>query len=555
MEEPLRDQIRYLELRLARCLERPALHTAQIAGYRHQLELARQATSGRAYLVDMARTDTALELVRAEWIDRYRNWGHIYRALGEREHLRAADINRRAAEQAGMGPGLMPALMGAKARSAPMGHIADASPGLLQGLLLALLEWRVAVTPNTRAEYARATTSLWNTLRTHDPSCTWRRILSYPPYRHRLPFATEPLQRIGVWLREIVGERACDQPLPEVDAHRAGYLPAMAPGSLTANQGEVDLDLALPTAREVAMAYHMTHDAIDRDDPDQQDVIAVYLRIFQLEEQAPSGPAFLRVMAEEGLYCRLARAQQLAMTRRGLARCLGQSQPHAEYHYRELEAALLSCSTPTDVEYEVERGARMFAVEVAWNDILLGYASRVVTAVSAYIGEPDPLHQQSVETCQRAIHELLGRDGLELLRAPRLWDMFCKVWFQRGRFLSKSRKGDLGTRFGELGVATVARIREVSVQRLIERSQEARATAPEAGAKKRDAGNQGPHFDTPEELRAYLERGLWRALGDRDSPSSAEHESHKLVLWGRSVELDQLHEELAQPGRPAIIMD
>ena len=562
MDEALRDQVRYLELRLAECTARPALHRAQLAAYDRQLHMARSADSAIDYLRQLIATGTTMAITRAEWIDRYRNWGCVYRALGDEIRSQTADSNRQAAEKTASDHGLMAALLAIKARNSPIEHRADANQGHLHSLMAALLDWRITRDTPSVESRAQAVKALFAAMRDNDPRCTWARICTYPPYRHRLPFSDAKLARLGDWLEQVVGPDARAHDAAEElvtgqeSVHTEGR-PAGGPTPGSPGPAVSDLELAIPDARQAALAYHLTYDALDSADPANREVCALYELIFELEARAASGPAFLRAMAENDLYCRLARAPQLVDTRAALGRAAGQSQPHAEYHYRQLEQALLGCHSPTEVEYEVERAARMFAVEVAWNNILLGFVTRVLTAVSTQIAEPDEYRRRVVVASHQVLCELLDESWDGIMATPRFADMFERVWFARGRVLGAPFADGLGARFGELGSAPLFSLREASLQRIVEKSAQLEADGAPDIEERLVALRAGPAFSAPGEMRAYLDAGLHQALAGQAAPSGhardrGEADSPPLVLWGRPVTLYRLHDELARPARPPV---
>ena len=532
MDEPLNEQIRYLELRLAECLARPLMHTRQIAAYRQQVALASAESTGLGYLRSMVETGTTMEITRAEWLDRYRNWAEIYRALGDEVRVGTAQANWQAAESAGAGPELMSALLHVKGQSSLREHASDANLSCLHSLVATLLEWRVVEAKPYRREYARTCTALWTTMQRNDPGCTWQRLCEYPPYRSRLPFARPQLRVLGSWLEQIVGPMAHSSgasPVAEsVERTSDGSNPSAS--SNTVPPEPTELIMAVPSARQAASAYHLTYQSLDGTDPANHELCRLYQRIFELEAEAESGPAFLRAMAEADLYCQLARVPQLALSRRGLARSSGRSQPHAEHHFGALEQALLACRSPTEIEYEVERASRMFAVEVTWNDILLAFLARPVAAICSYVAEPDELRRNVVVASYRVVEELFGRGWQGMWAVPRLWDMFCKVWFAESRPSAVADPSQWGGHLGELGTAMVARVREAALQRVMEKSA----------------------FETPEDMLAYLGQGLRWALGVEIETPLGVGTDRDLILWGQPVDLEQLHVRLRAPGRPMI---
>jgi hypothetical protein len=577
MDTPLIDQIRYLELRLAECQARPELHRHQIAAYEHQLELARASSSALAYFQAMEQTATTMELARAEWMDRYANWSCVYRALGDEAKCQAARHNHQAAADASP-DGFLAAVIAAKLESGAVHQAAEASQSALPSLLAALLDWAAEGSDSVRAEHRAAVQAFWELMRQNDPLCTWQRICEYPPYRQRIPFDEKRLAMLGDWLRQIVGVAQRDEPpdalpdelpdelpdaLPDVlpDA-LPDVLPDVLPDALhrepaglTAAPGRPGIELELPSAAQTALPYHMAHDALDPAAADAAVMRALYERIFTIEAQSDSGPSFLRRMAEEGMFCRLAREPRIALAERGLAHCRGHSQPHLEFHYQELLAALARCRSPTEVDYEIERLEQFAAVESAWNDIVLRYSLKTIMAACGYPSDASEDRRRTIAQSHRIVHALFGRDWDAMLRTPRVWDFLCRVLYPRGQVLIPPDMSP-GLYRGELGFAAVEGVREAAVWRVMAQIQASFGdTAPTAEAVQEAVQNAAarPVFETPEALGDHL-TGLFRqAMAGVDTgvtpvPSSRQ----ELFLWGRAVHLDDLLGVIEAPPRPPV---
>lgn len=561
----LRDQLRYLELRLAECRARPELHRHQIAAYEHQIELARRSPTALAYLEAMERTGTTLEIVRAEWLDRYGNWSCIYRALGNEERQRAAELNVAAARAAHSPHDFAVALSAAKLKSGALQQGIDTSLSALPGLLIALVDWATEADASAREELQGTVAALWAVMRANDPACTWQRICRYSPYRQRIPFDDTRMQTIGSWLRQAVGAEACDRPAGEPRARESarrqdqaasptGSAPdrsasdRSASGS-TASGGAASGSTAarVPTAQEAARAYHLAHDALDRGDPALDSTRRVYQRIFELEAAAGSGPTFLRLMAEEGIYVQLAREPQIAVAQKGLSHCRDLSQPHLEHHYRALLDALHRSRSPTEVEYELERLGEYAAAESAWNDVFLRYAVKAITAAASLQADPGEARRQTAAASYRVVCNLFGRDWDAMFQTSRVWDFFCKVMFTRGQQIAPTDVTSPGTQLGEIGFPAVQGVREATIWRAMERLQQADTAVDDPVAQLAGA----PQFTAPEDMKAYLTELLHRALAGSHTATPGDA-APALLLWGQRVPLDDLLDALGNPPRPEV---
>lgn len=559
MDRPLRDQIRYLELRLAECSARPALHAEQIRAYQAQLALARQSDTGIEYLERLMRSGTVMAVVRAEWIDRARNQACIHRALGSQERARAAEIALEAAHHAPADMDFLAHVIPAQIRAAACVQAAEASERLLPGLMLALLEWQVAPEGPARAAFAADVATIWASMRAHDPACTWRRVCEYPPYRLRLPFDGPRLAWLGERLRHVVGADACDSPL----ANPAGehVLAEHEPPAAASQSSGAAAVIAVPTAEHAAAGYRAAREALDPTAPHAAEMAALYERVAELERAAEDGPAFLRAMAEEDMYTRLARTPPLCAARAGLARAQGRGQPHAVHHFRALEQALLACQSPADVDHEVERAQAMYAVESAWCQILLSYASRVIAAVARYLAEPDARAAHQVEASHQVLRTCLGVDWDGLFANPWIAELWQHVWFERARTLAADPSGSLGAAAGEVGAALIGALREAALARVIERSAQVAAADPKRAEERLRALRSQPVFQTAAELRAYLDQGFITALGGRAAapdprprPRPAPDPRPRFLLWGEEIQPHALLDRLGRPARPAVAL-
>lgn len=505
--------IRYLESRLSACRAWPALHRHQIAAYERLLDLAHAVSDAASYYRELQARELTLVAVRAEWLDRYHGAACIHGALGDETQRGAAAARFHAGQQRDF----LAAITAIEQQSAARIAAARTSQDLLAPLLMSLLDWRIEEDAGQRERRLGEVRGLWGVIQDADPGCTWERICSYPPYRNRIPFDDTGLTLLGDWLAQalagaVQAPETADEPDEPAEPAEPDE-PAEPPAAPAAAP-------AAPTARALAHAYHVIHEAQDwtgRDATRQ-----VYERILALEadverKDGGDGDAFLRRMAEEDLFTHLARAPHLDWAEDLRAHGAGRSQSTMTHHASAMATAMAACPTPTAVEYECWRLDACFDVESAWDQILVHYALRPLTAVLASA----PGVGATVREGVAAQAALFGTTWDALLATPRLWDFVCRDLVPA----MFGQQPPIGARRGEVGSAVV------------------QAAALSASR---------PASDAPADVRAHLAAVMATAMG---APATATPDGRALVLWGQPVALDDLTDRLAAPPRPAIALD
>jgi hypothetical protein len=550
MDSILTDQIRYYEIRIADCSVRPELHGRQIAAYQRLLAMARAAADTAGFYREMQATGTAMEIARAEWGDRYEGALRIHRALGDDRKARADELCSAAASESGDGDFAIRTGM-ARAGSIGLTMAAEASERTIPLLFNAVLDWHVEASSEARSDRADWVRTVWLMLRGQDPGCSWQRICEHPPYRNRLPFDDVRLRTIGGWLATCLGAPPDDVGPVEAPPPAGSFvLPPPPPGP----------PLQVPSAAEVAAGYHVALAGLDAADPAAPGSRELYHRIFTIEATSASGPGFLRALAEEDLPARLVRVPQLELARRGLLHAAGMSQLHAEHHYRALIACLEQSRTPTEIEVELIRHSEAYAVETAWNEVLLHYALKAILAVVGYEALRTETQRETARRSYRAVCELFGRGWDALLDTPRIWDFFARALFGRGQRVTPAPDAAVnGSQLGEVGLAAIQEVRQAAAW--FAADQAARLGAEIDGAT--DAADEiekrvqrlleRPRFASAEAMRAHLTELFQDIEGGHARPAPGPPSYQELVFWGRCVHLDDLVEALLHPRRPQLL--
>ena len=219
------------------------------------------------------------------------------------------------------------------------------------------------------------------------------------------------MERVGT----LMGELGSATPAPGAGA-------AAADG--TASPGE------LPSAKQVARAFHMAYDQMDKSAAANQSVVAIYERIFAIEAGAENAAVFNRRMAEEVIYAHLARLPQLDTAREAIRHIRDNelAQPGLVYHYELLAAAMERATSATEVEYEVNLLVEYNAAENEWDTIFCHYAIKAIAEVAGFYMDASLEQQQNVETAYRFVADFFGRDWNSMWQCPRVWEQWCMIF-------------------------------------------------------------------------------------------------------------------------------
>lgn len=526
---PVESHTRYLELRLAQCMPRPELHRHQIPVLQELLALARSGISPREY---NRRTQHLFGLTRAEWIDRCDNLQAVHAALGDERRVRAAERLRIVGEATNFTE-LSALMQRAMIESYGIELAAATAADSLTPLMIHLLHWATEGDAHRRAVLVETIKGLWRAIQQSDPGCSWERICSYPPYRNRLPFEAAGLALIGTWLSAAVGTQLADVPRPE--PYDPGPLPVI----------ETPDDPPTPSVADTARGFHLAYDQAHQRG-EQRSTWPIYERIFAIEAEATCANDFLARLTAADLVCELSRAQYRDIAEPALAHCAQLSQPHVEYHYTSLLAALEACRSTPAIDYEVARHEACFAIESAWHHIFLAYALRTITAALGYELAPSDAQRETVQNSAWVAARLFG-DWDRLLGIPPVWRFFREVLWAHGQDLRQPSRVRHGYR-GEAGLDLLAAFRGHALEHVVDHVSARDLASPEAAHAEVDR-LLGHRFATPEAMREHA-TGLFRTAIDPARTFGDTAAAPGVVLWGRSVLWDELEGALSCPPRP-----
>ena len=203
--DELTKSLEYLDAHLALCRSRPEIHGNQIAAYERYLDMARSSTSAQDYEQKVKADGDMFEVNRSLALDRYSNSVRIHRTMGDDRALRAAFTGLRAAREATGHGDLDTRLTAATEQASPLQEAARVTTGQIRDLLSNLLDWAMQASPSAKATHLASLRHNWQQITSHDPECTFEKLLTYPPYRRRIPFSDEKLRSLGSWFKEAIG--------------------------------------------------------------------------------------------------------------------------------------------------------------------------------------------------------------------------------------------------------------------------------------------------------------------------------------------------------------
>lgn len=201
----LEESIRYLELRLAECQTRPELNQNQIAAYQYFLDMARASTDGDDYTRRIRETGNMFQLARAESLDRYHNLIRIHQMVQDDRKVNGDVLSYNAAREAQNHQDLNTRMTEAATTAQQWTRAGMQSVGQVRSVLCELVDWALETKPEMKPSKLAMLQHSWGLLKQSDPECTWEKLISYPPYRQRIPFDDARLAQLGVWFKEAIG--------------------------------------------------------------------------------------------------------------------------------------------------------------------------------------------------------------------------------------------------------------------------------------------------------------------------------------------------------------
>jgi hypothetical protein len=183
----------------------------------------------------------------------------------------------------------------------------------------------------------------------------------------------------------------------------------------------------MPAVADAARGYHAAYEAITGKEHCPE-TCRVYERVFALEKEAANAGAFVRMLAEEGLYVKMTAVPIAEKLRPLIAQADGISQPVMAYHHERMLALAEQAASALEIDYESNRLLELNQMELMCDTLLMGDLFHTIgNAVSGYLLSPTENNRQDVENAYRFVSEFFGIDDAELFSIPRVVDYIDKV--------------------------------------------------------------------------------------------------------------------------------
>lgn len=205
-----------------------------------------------------------------------------------------------------------------------------------------------------------------------------------------------------------------------------GQLSAMMPE--LAKEQPVQGQRSVPAASAVAAGYHMAYDQMPKDDPATNQV---YERVFACEREAENAAVFLRMLAEEGLFLKLAAVPLAGKNAPLIENARKLSLPVMAICHERTLARVRAARSVAELEYETNLEAELSIYQNRWDQQFLSCTSILLCgAITSWMLTHHEDDRQEVENSCRFIADFFGLDFDALFAAPRVWDHFVKAIFE-----------------------------------------------------------------------------------------------------------------------------
>ena len=185
--------------------------------------------------------------------------------------------------------------------------------------------------------------------------------------------------------------------------------------------------LRIPSSADAALGYHKAYEAM-ADKEKFPETCRVYERVFQIEKESADAGQFVSLMAQEGLYVKMATVHLVETFRPLAGQADNLSIPVMAYHNESMLAMAGKATSAIEVEYESQRLLELNRVELMCDTMFSGDLFYTLgNAVSSYLLSPTEENRQAVENSCRFIAEFFSIDDGELFAIPRVIDLIDKV--------------------------------------------------------------------------------------------------------------------------------
>ncbi len=196
-------QKRYFTAQLEKFKEKPELYSDMIKDCEYYLKMLEETGSPAAFKRKVNQTGNMVSAAKANALCRYRNRLHVYMALGQ-EHKADEERQRIAVVKMAESHGELSSLIEEFEGKTDIGSKENKALNFLSSVMAALFQL-CSDGRGSRDESRDLAVfkKYWRMMKEVDPEISWERIMTYKPYRDRLPFTDRQMSFIERKFREV----------------------------------------------------------------------------------------------------------------------------------------------------------------------------------------------------------------------------------------------------------------------------------------------------------------------------------------------------------------
>ncbi len=205
----------------------------------------------------------------------------------------------------------------------------------------------------------------------------------------------------------------------------SALLSSLASESLKAQQSSGEMKV--PSVQDAALGYHKAYESI-QDKAAQPETCRVYERVFELEKESSHAGEFVRKMAEEKLFVKMASVPLVEKFRPLVSHADSLSIPVMAFHNECMLKMAEAASSATEIEYESNRLLELNRMELMADELLCNDLFYTLGgAISGWLLSPTEENRQRVENSYRFVAGFFGVNSVGLYEIPRVVDLIEKI--------------------------------------------------------------------------------------------------------------------------------
>lgn len=196
-------QKRYFTAQLEKFKEKPELHSDMIKDCEYYLEMLEETGSPGAFKRKVNQTGNMVSTAKANALCKYQNRLHVYMALGQ-EHKAEEERQRIAGVKMAESHADLSSLIQEFENKTDIGSKENKALNFLSSVTSSLFQ----LCTDGRGSGAETSDlavfkEYWRMFKEVDPEISWERIMTYKPYRDRLPFTDRQMGFLERKFREV----------------------------------------------------------------------------------------------------------------------------------------------------------------------------------------------------------------------------------------------------------------------------------------------------------------------------------------------------------------